>query len=87
MGDQYGKEIHTRSYFWKKQKAIYPLIGLCLLGLALGTVSTLRHAIYNKSVVFSRKNLMEWNKDRNEDLKVYHKARPEKIAPEADLNQ
>lgn len=83
----YGKEIHTRSFFWKKQKAIYPIIGLCLIGLTMGAYSTFRHALYNKSVVFSRKNIVEWNKDPNRDLKVYYKNKPEKIAPDADLNQ
>lgn len=60
----YGKEMHTRDFFVKKQKAIYPIIALCGLGLCGSVILSISNVVFNKNVVISRPGIATWNKEQ-----------------------
>lgn len=64
----YGREIHTTGFFWKKQKAIYPIIALVSLGCCYSIFLSCKNLFFNKSVVFSRKNITLWNRESSVDI-------------------
>lgn len=77
----YGKEIHTNGFFWKKQKAIYPIIGLVSLGCCYSVFLSCKNLFLNKSVVFSRKNISVWNKESSVEIDPFTRLN---LRPEAN---